>query len=260
LYLYDSLALEGALGKLQRLVRWSIVLGSRVVIHEGLIEKVISNHCTYPQFIENAALVAVKNNDFNRLLQVNEELVAYLGIQVYHPEEVIEVCNSYVFSILLFLRSCDSARYYSLKHKGILDVIQHTYTRDELKKCLDNLVKDMQEYRRNDPVTYSLLVRKTLSYIKEHYAGRISLEDIAQSLSVTPEYISHLFTKELGKNFSYYVKEFRINMAKALIMDSGLKMYEVGETVGYMDPKYFHKMFKEVTGLSPKDYVMIHKK
>jgi len=260
LYINGSLALDGALAQLQRLSRWSIVLGSHEVIHEGIIGKVNSNHCSYPQLIENEALVAIKNNDFDRLLQVNGDLMAYLSSQAHDPDQVIEVCNSYVFSILFFLRGCNLNLYYKIKNNGILDMIQNSYTMAELKNYLDNLVKDIQEQSRHDTITYSLLVRKTVNYIKEHYASRLSLEEIAQGMRVTPEYVSHLFTKEIGKSFSNYVREFRINIAKELIMDSGLKMYEVGEMVGYTDPKYFHKMFKEVTGFSPKEYLIMVKK
>jgi two-component system response regulator YesN len=260
LYINDSLELNGALAKLQWLSRWSIVLGSHEVIHEDLMRKVKSNHCTYPQFIENEALAAVKNNNFIRLFQVNADFIAYLSMQVHDPDQIIEVCNSYVFSILMFLRGCNSNLYYRIKNNGILEVMRNSYTMAELKNCLDNLVKQIQEYSMNDVAACSLLVRKTVNYIKEHYTGRISLEEIAQGMSVTPEYVSHLFTKEMGKNFSHYVREFRINIAKRLIMDSGLKLYEVGEQVGYKDPKYFYKMFKDVTGLAPKDYLIMHKK
>ncbi|GMB01145.1 response regulator [Pelosinus sp. IPA-1] len=260
LYMNDSLELDGALAKLQRLSRWSIALGNHEVIHEGIIEKVKSNHCSYPQLIENEALVAVKNNNFIRLFQVNADFIAYLSVQAHDPDQVIEMCSSYVFSILFFLRGCNIDLYYRIKNNGILDVIQNSYTMAELKNCLDNLAKQIQEHSMNDTAAYSLLVRKTINYIKEHYSGRISLEEIAQGMSVTPEYVSHLFTKEMGKNFSHYVKEFRINIAKKLIMDSGLKLYEVSEMVGYKDPKYFYKMFRDVTGLSPKDFFMMHKK
>lgn len=260
LQMNDSLELDGALAKLQRLSRWSIALGSHEVIHEGLMEKVKSNHCSYPQLIENEALVAVKNNNFIRLSQVNADFIAYLSVQAHDPDQVIEVCSSYVVSILFFVRGCNIDLYYRIKNNGILDMIQNSYTMAELKNCLDNLGKQIQEHSMNDAANYSLLVRKTVNYIKEHYSGRISLEEIAQGMSVTPEYVSHLFTKEMGKNFSNYVKEFRIDIAKKLIMDSELKLYEVGEMVGYKDPKYFYKMFKDATGLSPKDYLVMHKK
>ena len=57
-------------------------------------------------------------------------------------------------------------------------------------------------------------VRKTINYIKEYYSDKVSLEEIASKMNITHEYLSRLFTKEIGKNFSDYLKEYRINKAK----------------------------------------------
>ena len=56
---------------------------------------------------------------------------------------------------------------------------------------------------------------------------------------MTQEYLSYLFNKEVGENFSIFLKKYRIHKAKELLLESDLKTYEIAEKVGYSDVKYF---------------------
>lgn len=99
------------------------------------------------------------------------------------------------------------------------------------------------------------LIRKALPIIAERYASALSLEEISSQLSITPEYFSYLFHRNMGINFSGYLKNFRVAMACQLFCDEHYKVYEVAEKVGYADTKYFCRVFRDVTGLTPTDYV-----
>jgi len=80
------------------------------------------------------------------------------------------------------------------------------------------------------------------------------VSDVADNLEITPEYLSTLFNKEVGLNFTTFVKRFRISHAKRLLKGSELKIYQIASEVGYNDPKYFNRVFKEEVGISPGDY------
>ena len=67
-------------------------------------------------------------------------------------------------------------------------------------------------------------------------------------------YLSQLFKKELGRNFSDVLSEIRLEKAKKLILDPDLRVYEVGELVGYRNFRYFSQIFKKNTGLTPSEY------
>ena len=71
---------------------------------------------------------------------------------------------------------------------------------------------------------------------------------------ITPEYLSTLFNKEVGINFSTFLKRFRISQAKRLLKGTDDKIYSIALQVGYNDPKYFNRVFKEEMGISPGDY------
>lgn len=65
----------------------------------------------------------------------------------------------------------------------------------------------------------------------------------------------HLFKHELGKTFNECLTDYRITVAKELLKDPKLKIYEISKDVGYEDAKYFSQIFKKITGITPTDYI-----
>jgi len=50
------------------------------------------------------------------------------------------------------------------------------------------------------------------------------------------------------------MKNYRIQKSKELLLGTSMKLYEIAERVGYTDPKYFSKVFRDVTGQLPADF------
>ncbi|AQR93681.1 response regulator transcription factor [Clostridium saccharoperbutylacetonicum] len=244
--------------KLQKLSRWPIVLGNDEIIYEALISKLKICQCNYPREIESEVLKAIKSNDKIKLVDANKKFISYLKSDIYDPINVIEVCSKYIFSILSVSKSCNNDLYTEFNNEGILDTIKMSCTFCELEERLNYIIGKACKKNNEELIPYSLIVRKTINYIKEYYSDKISLEEIASGMSITPEYLSRLFTKELGKSFSDYLREFRIDKSKELLTTSKIKIYEVAEKVGYSDSKYFCKVFKESTGMSPKEYMKFY--
>lgn len=98
------------------------------------------------------------------------------------------------------------------------------------------------------------LVSGIKCYIDEHYREPLSLRTIAGQFHFTREHISRKFRKETGLNLSDYLIRVRIEKAKELLLNSDLRIREIGEEVGIPDEKYFSRIFKRLTGVSPNDY------
>jgi len=98
------------------------------------------------------------------------------------------------------------------------------------------------------------LIDKAVSYIARHYAGEITLQQLADHVHMSKNYFCLQFKHHTGYNFIDYLIRLRIGKAKELIGDPGLKIYEVAEKAGFNDVKYFSKLFKKTTGSSPIEY------
>ena len=87
-----------------------------------------------------------------------------------------------------------------------------------------------------------------------HYSGQNLLSTAAAELNYTIPYISAVFKAEFGINFKEYLLKCRINNAKKLLRTTDMSVSEVGSAVGYSDIKFFRKLFKKHTNMTPRQY------
>ncbi len=107
---------------------------------------------------------------------------------------------------------------------------------------------------QNRNIRHTRLFTKAKEFIWSNYNQDISLKKLAEAMAVSPYYLSHLFRKEIGISFSDYLKTVRISIAKKLLKETKANVLEVCLEVGYQDPSYFSRIFKEKEGVKPSDY------
>ena len=101
--------------------------------------------------------------------------------------------------------------------------------------------------------TVDVRVQAAVDYIAGHLADKLSLDDIAAAVHLSPSRLSHLFKTQTGISPLHYVEQRRIERAKQLLDRTGLSIREIAAEVGY-DPFYLSQRFKRQTGLAPRDY------
>lgn len=125
---------------------------------------------------------------------------------------------------------------------------------DWMRAQLDRLLA-LYDMQLNDRRACSY-VEYVKSYIAEHYREPISFAELANTLGLARNYLSNLFTRETGISFVSYLAKYRIDKAKELLLANKYKSYQVAEMVGYQDPAYFSRMFKQITDMSPMEFCM----
>lgn len=99
------------------------------------------------------------------------------------------------------------------------------------------------------------IIRLAMNRLETEYANKdISLGLLAESLDVSPNYLSALFTTETGMTFTQHLTRIRMEHAKRLLNETRLKIYQISKEVGYSDQAYFSRLFKSIEGRSPFDY------
>ncbi len=77
---------------------------------------------------------------------------------------------------------------------------------------------------------------------------------LSEHIKVSPNYISRIFNEEVGRTLSNYINEVRVEQAKKLMHQQELKIYEIGEKVGFKSSVHFNIVFNKLMGCSPKQY------
>lgn len=123
-------------------------------------------------------------------------------------------------------------------------------SRDRIRRTLNGACAEaltaVQETKHSNQ-----LIRMAILHIENHYSEKLSLNSIADQIHISPVYLSNLFTKVVGKSITEYLQRLRVQHAKRFLLATDLSVSEIAQKVGYSDVKYFVKIFKRLTGLTP---------
>jgi len=100
---------------------------------------------------------------------------------------------------------------------------------------------------------------RLVEQIREHILDNLSDPELSRSttagaLFISPSHLSRVFRQATGMNYVEYVTKARMEKAMRLLRESDLRMYQIGEAVGIVDPHYFSILFKKHAGMSPNEY------
>ncbi|MFI3200526.1 MAG: response regulator [Eubacteriales bacterium] len=225
------------------------------VIDKKEINSIKIQSIEYPILIEQDAKKAIRNRNEGLL----EKKIMEFEKLVLNANCLAREKKQFTIRFLLVLIECkrkminnnDMEKYY----KEILTNIEKSISIEMLKKEYSNILKIL--FWENDdelPTTNNINVLNAIDYIRINYNQDITLPSTAECVGITPEYLSKLFLKEIGMNFTTFICDFRISTAKRLLLQNNSKISLIAESVGYRDVKYFNKIFKSIEGVSPSEF------
>ncbi len=98
------------------------------------------------------------------------------------------------------------------------------------------------------------LIGIAVNFIHNNFERDISLGDIAKFVFLSPSYFTRAFKEETGMSPINYLLKVRIERAKELLADTGLKISDIALNVGFSNQQRFNEMFKKYAGLTPLQY------
>lgn len=234
---------------------WSISLGDDVIISYPKIKQVQTIPCIYPIEIENKIKIVLCTSDGDKVSDLIGKFVLYFKDgKVYSPNEIKESFIRFLWAIINVAKEIDMIDYLNLEQQKIMEKVMSARTYGELIDVTNELRSDLILDNKEETISTNITIKRAKRLIHEFYQTGITLDEIADKLNITPEYLGTQFHKETGVNFSSYIKNYRINKAKELLIGTHLKQYEISEKIGYNDAKYFSRVFRESTGQLPAEY------
>jgi two-component system response regulator YesN len=116
---------------------------------------------------------------------------------------------------------------------------------------LDHFMDNMLENRSSMNLR---VINKACDYIVKNYHKNISLEEVAQTVHLSPFYFSRLFKQEKGYNFVDFLTKVRIEKAKKMLQNPDFTAVRIAAEVGYQDASYFSRVFRQTMGMTPNQY------
>ena len=131
---------------------------------------------------------------------------------------------------------------------------------DELKEAVQAMVERLDRESGQDEEDEqsrnagSFLVNQALDYMEKNYRQKLTLQAVADRCYVSQWHLSKLLNRYTEKTFYDTLNAIRIDHARALLADPGLKIGEISEMVGYADTAHFARTFKKLVGMSANEY------
>ncbi len=97
-------------------------------------------------------------------------------------------------------------------------------------------------------------VEKAKHYLSDHLTQEIRMEDVAAAVGVSPYHLSRLFKSLTGMTMREYLTRERIETAKQLLAASERSIPQIASLLRFCDQSYFTKVFREITGQTPRQY------
>lgn len=167
------------------------------------------------------------------------------------PERVKKEIYQLCCSIDRESQSRNPGRYFMLK-AYLIQVICLLLRFDRQEEIADQHCLAGYEFKSPNK---KYVVQQIMKYMENHYKEKISLDQIAENMYLSPFYISKLFKSETGDTPINYLISLRMEKAKELLdQNSTLSIQEAAAAVGYEDAYHFSKLFKKYYGLSPLYY------
>lgn len=135
---------------------------------------------------------------------------------------------------------------------------------DELEEALDHMTNLLdrlppeEKGEETNTAANSFIVRQAQGYITEHFAEKLSLQEVADHCFISQWHLSKLLNGHLGQTFYDLLNAERTHRAKEMLEDPALRISDIAERVGYADTAHFSRVFKKLEGVSPSEWRNLH--
>lgn len=133
---------------------------------------------------------------------------------------------------------------------------------DQIKDEIQRLLGAAMAFRnRLAESGRAAIIQQAKSYIADHFSEPdLSLNQVAEQVSFSPNHFSAIFRAEIGVTFRDYLSNLRVEQAKKLLVNSNMKCSEIAYHCGYNDPHYFSLLFRRSCGQTPQQFRDTHRK
>ena len=202
----------------------------------------------------------VASGNLNRLEEAFKKLPVDQKLGVLSPDKVRNVKYHTIILIALVSRFCIEAGLeisvaYTLSDIfiGLIDAantVEEVY--NVQNELLRTYCRKMSDLSKNRVVSRHIVV--AIDYIRSHIQENLTVESIADSLSLNSSYLSKLFKQEMGITLSRYIRDQKINVACNMLRHLDESSLTIANYLGFSSQSHFIQVFKKSTGMTPEEY------
>lgn len=242
--------------------RSALVYSIMIVEDEYLVRQGISSLVNFKKF--NMQVIGEAENGLEAWEKIQAECPDIILTDINMPQmngiKLAQLAREqYPQLHIIFLTGYDDFDYaLSAVKLGADDYLLKPFSREDVEAMLIK-VKEKLDREKKQQQVHELVEKAEFSDLEQAIHDRLadtelSLKSLAFQLGFNSSYLSVLIKKELGLPFQDYLIQERMKRAKLLLLTTDLKVYEIAEQVGFEDMNYFSQRFKQIVGVTPRQF------
>ncbi|MDR6553214.1 helix-turn-helix domain-containing protein [Paenibacillus qinlingensis] len=238
-------------------LRYRVKLGHESIISIRDIFADSPVETSYPVKISDELKQAVNSSDLEQATLLLHQMVRELVVQPFH-------FHDYQFSLIRFLSELGSLlqdqgisiRTLMKDDESIVESLFKLRTTEEVESWFKEVVVGpvlilLEEKRSHQ---FRKISEAVIQMIHEEYDTDLTLESCADRIEYHPHYVSKVFRQEAGVNFGDYLLQYRLTIAKQMLMETNMKISDISEKLKYTSSTNFIRSFRKVEGETPGQY------
>ncbi len=219
--------------------------------------KLLDAEDTYPYELECQLIAKVKIGDRTGSREILNSLLGKIMFQ--HPGNInlLKARLVELLSVLSRAAATGGVDINALLRKN-MDYIHKVLTIDTqedicvwISHALDDFIESV--YSSQDAKKMSQL-KPAIEFMQYNYSEPLTLADIAKAAHLSVSRLAHLFREQMGVTLVDYLTNVRINHAKRLLLSTEHNCTRICYDVGYNNQSYFTRVFKQITGVTPREF------
>lgn len=220
-----------------------ISAGTLVFRKPGQFVESLGDYDVYTLTIDFSNKVTIPQNKYMRQNNPIEQELCHHKIFDMVPETFFPYHQNEIKSLMKEMTLCSYP-----------NIINEEMQNKLLTEFLLLVLSDSYKYARENKKSKENYVEKACQYINKNYDKAITVEKIAEYLSLNKNYLIRIFKKELNITPNHFVLKTRLFYAKLMLLQTDLTIKDIALSCGFNTPSYFIKCFKENFKKSPAVY------
>jgi two-component system response regulator YesN len=253
----DFKQIRHAYGEALEALKYRMKLGEESILFIEDVQPEQSMQLSYPDASERQLLDALKLADREQSARFLHQFITELAADERTPEEYFMSLVRLLIRMLQAVKDAGIApnRLYADEQALFIQLFQLKTVNEVERWFLDMVMLPFLNHLEHKlEQQYQSISSQIIHLIETGFDTDLTLEVCARRMNYSPNYLTKVFRKETGVNFSDYLADYRMKMAKRWLIDTDMKISEIAEKLKYNTPANFIRYFRKMEGTTPGQY------
>ncbi|OAS18704.1 helix-turn-helix domain-containing protein [Paenibacillus oryzisoli] len=238
-------------------LNYRIKLGHEAILYIADVQPNDRKLPEYPEKLKNDLIDAIKlTNREQAYLLLQQFSHEVFSVQLTHREYQMMMIGLLTDLIRLLQESGGLLQSLYEEEKSLFDRLFELQTSTEIVEWFEQSIilpsiRLIEEQRNKQ---YIRISEEMISMVHKEYDKELTIEMCAFRINYHPDYIRHVFRKEVGMPFGEYLAQYRLQIAKKWLTETSMKISEIAEKLQYNNSQNFIRYFRKMEGMTPGQY------